>query len=306
MRAPGRTFSPKSHKDIAMAIVSRARASARRRTSRAGVRRRPPKKAAAARRVPRKKPGPKPGTPSWRRFRFSAEATEDIRRRFEETTEPVTSIARDYAVDESTIRRLAKDYGWVRRGQAPVDLAPDVRLRRQAEKLAEELSSLPVPARGRRAEDEDASLTPTPNLPLAGGGSGEISGPPFANPETVRRIAETIAEMLREVQAQLVGVTALRERMKGEPQKPADGQTTSRTLSNLTATLSLLQRMQCAPGTAPASSSGADDYDDDMPRDIDEFRRELARRINEFVRSRTQPDDAGGGGEDSAPLVDQA
>ncbi|HZL30742.1 MAG TPA: hypothetical protein VFC54_06735 [Pseudolabrys sp.] len=47
-----------------------------------------------------------------------------------------------------------------------------------------------------------------------------------------------------------------------------------------------------------------DDDDDDMPRDIDEFRRDLARRIDAFVASRSDAADADG---DSGPApVDAA
>jgi hypothetical protein len=58
--------------------------------------------------------------------------------------------------------------------------------------------------------------------------------------------------------------------------------------------LQKLQRMQPTP-----ASAGPDDAD--MPADIDEFRNELARRIEMFVIERTDAVDGGGA---VAPPVD--
>ena len=68
---------------------------------------------------------------------------------------------------------------------------------------------------------------------------------------------------------ELTVVKSLRERLKNEPQGRVAAERTARTLSTLTDTLQKLQHLQCA---IPASGS---DYD--MPADIDEFRRDLAR-----------------------------
>jgi hypothetical protein len=92
---------------------------------------------------------------------------------------------------------------------------------------------------------------------------------------------------------ELTVVEALRDRLKNEPQTPVAAERTARTLSTLTDTLQKLQRLQCA---APANGP---DYD--MPADIDEFRNELARRINAFVDSRIGEGDAEGG---AAPPLD--
>src|SRR3954454_12608516 len=66
-----------------------------------------------------------------------------------------------------------------------------------------------------------------------------------------------------------------------EPQAPPDAERTSRILQRLTDTLWKVRRLRAPdmPETVP------DDFDD-MPKDIDEFRRMLARRIEAFVRSR--------------------
>ena len=93
---------------------------------------------------------------------------------------------------------------------------------------------------------------------------------------------DTIMRLHRAVLEELGAVEAMRARLKREPHDPADAERTARTLSSLTETLQKLQRLQCA-----LQETGFKD-DDDMPVDIDEFRKELARRIRVFVESRTE------------------
>jgi molecular chaperone GrpE (heat shock protein) len=101
------------------------------------------------------------------------------------------------------------------------------------------------------------------------------------------QLSDTIERLYRAVLEELAAVENLRAQLKREPQSPQDAERTARTLSSLTETLQKLQRLQCA---VPQSGS----YDDDMPADIDEFRTELARRIEAFVASRSEPGDGRG------------
>jgi hypothetical protein len=96
-----------------------------------------------------------------------------------------------------------------------------------------------------------------------------------------------IDRLERLVEKELDAEEAVRAQLGPLPRNPADAERTARTLSTLTQTLHALQRLRS--GTGPDT-----DNDDDMPRDIDEFRRDLARRIDAFVASRTQRADAGG------------
>jgi hypothetical protein len=114
-----------------------------------------------------------------------------------------------------------------------------------------------------------ASTRPRPTLPL----------PPPG--DTILRLHRAVLEELRAVEA-------MRGKLERKPQSPADAERTARTLSSLTETLQKLQRLQ---GTLPETEINDDD---DMPADIDEFRNELARRINAFVDSRTGSDDVEG------------
>jgi len=236
--------------------------------------------------------------PSLRR-RYTPALLADGRRRYEQTAEPLADIAADFNLHRSSLRRMAGLLGWVRYVPPPRDLPADTRLRRQAEALAARVAG------GAQADPASAealpSPTPDPSPPLAaptGDGETAVAG---ASPQA---IARSIDQMLRVVQGQIDGLTALRAQMDGVPLTHSEIRAASRAIVNLTATLRDLHRMRRAPATSPVSRSGVD-HDDDMPRDIDEFRRELARRIDAFVASRTEPDHAGGGREDSAPLVDE-
>jgi hypothetical protein len=117
----------------------------------------------------------------------------------------------------------------------------------------------------------------------------------------------TVERLERAVLAELATIEAMRAAMGTLPQKPPGAARTVRTLSMLTQTLQHLQRLRASEALAarpPAGKEHDRNDDDDSPRDIDEFRRDLARRIDAFVASRT---DAGGaGGNSTSAAVDEA
>ena len=105
-----------------------------------------------------------------------------------------------------------------------------------------------------------------------------------------REIADT-AEALHDAAVKLLAdVKASRAQLAGLPQSPLDQERAARTLANLTATL---QKLSPLRGGVPLTASHTGNDYDDMPADLDEFRRDLARRIDAFVASRTDPGGAG-------------
>jgi hypothetical protein len=126
-------------------------------------------------------------------------------------------------------------------------------------------------------------LPPTPALPLAGGGSA-----PALDAATGQATLDNIQRLLDRLIAAHDAAIA-----NGLPSPQS-----ARTLATLAQIVALLNRVR---GGAPTDTGPIDDDDDDMPADIDEFRRDLARRIDAFVASRTDAgDDRGDAG--PAPL----
>lgn len=217
---------------------------------------------------------------------YSARLLASGRRRFERTDESVASIAADFGIRATSMHRLARRLGWIRCKRPPRDLPAAACLLAQAEDL--ETVAL---SREHRPEEQAGASSANDSSPSAAR-AGEAAGqaqtaltdelPPFAN---------AVERLYRAVLEELTAVESLRTRLKREPLSAIDAERTARTVSSLTETLQKLQRLQCA---APQSGS----FDDDMPADIDEFRRELARQIDVFVASRTN---AGDGGEGAAP-----
>ena len=208
------------------------------------------------------------GAPKWRppgvSIEYTPELLENARQRFEETDELAPSIAADMGIHPRTLSRLAVREGWKRRRQ-PRDLLPAARQLLQAKRLeAAECSQLPeqtaLPQRNAEEQVNTESVLPT--------------------------IGMTVEQTHRTVLGELAAVRTMRAALKREPQSPIDAQRTASTLARLTDTLQKLQRLQCA--TPPTGS-----HDDDIPTDINEFRRELAHRISAFVESRTGGGDAG-------------
>jgi len=111
-------------------------------------------------------------------------------------------------------------------------------------------------------------------------------------------LADQVQQQLRQaIERELAAIdTILAELGAGEGPSPA-AERTARTLASLTRTLKEVNRLHDAAANTGIAKAAADNDDDDMPRDIDEFRRELTRRIDAFVASRTDAGirDAGDG-----------
>ncbi len=225
---------------------------------------------------------------------YTPEFLAEAKRRIENTKQSTTSIASDFGIDKSVLGRLVRHYGWVRPAGALRlrGLSPVMRLAMQADELAG--AALPPLEKGRSASDAsrvgiiETEATPTPTLPLAGGGGSETERGDGgrAPPLDTAAIARLEAAVLKELST----VETMRASLGAEPLRPADAERTARTLSVLTETLAKLRRLRL--GSTPQ----ADDHDTDSA-DIDDVRRDLARRIDAFVASRADGAGAGGAGD---------
>ncbi len=195
---------------------------------------------------------------------FTPAAIEDIRHRYVETDEPQSSIALDYNVDRKTIERVAQTQGWVmRRDRTPRDLPRDRRMQQEAERAVR-----------REAEAAVDALSASAAQDAPEGG---------ARPATAEDApAASIADRLeRAVEKELRTVELMRATLGPEPQGAAEAERTARILERLADTLTKVRRLRFPE--LPAAATDAFD----IPKDIDAFRLALARRIEAFVRSRT-------------------
>ena len=190
-----------------------------------------------------------------RRCKFSPELEARGRYLFEETNASMADIAFELGIHKGTVPIVAKRRNWKRYVPPPHDVSPATRILVEADGLE------------RRREAVQSGSDGEPALPAQpDGASGESE-------------SDLVARLRRAVLNELTVIESLRDRLKNEPQSRVAAERTARTLSTLTDTLQKLQRLQCAvPANGP-------DYD--IPADIDEFRNELARRIEAFVESRT-------------------
>jgi len=189
---------------------------------------------------------------------YSAELLAAVQHDYEDTDKSLARIAIDHAVSERTINRWRDRDGWARRSDRVRDVPPALRALQEATALAAARPAADAAQASATAGTENAASAP-------------------AAPSAIERIE-------RLVEKELSAEEAVRAQLGPLPRLPADAERAARTLATLTQTLHALARLRC--GLAP---DGGSDDDDDMPRDIDEFRRDLARRIDAFVASRTEP-----------------
>lgn len=206
---------------------------------------------------------------------FSPEMLADGMLRYERG-DLVEDIAADWKCHVHTVTRTAQRQGWVRNRTRPPQELPDARwLQRQMEVAAERGGARDAPLSIAQLDVGEppqrrgtAPAAPLPTLPLG-------ADVPLALLAT--------DQVERAVLKQLADIETTRVRLGEKAQTPAEAHHTARTLATLTQTLQRLQELR----SSAAPVAGPYDDDDDMPRDIDEFRNELARRIRLLVQSET-------------------
>jgi hypothetical protein len=227
-----------------------------------------------------------------RRIEFTPRLIEHIRQRYEQAGDSPELISRSVGVAKATIQRLVREYAWTTARREPRDLSPSARLLMEAEALEArrhpEVLAAGEPRRmtgsGGRSSFEARSL-----CDLAPQDDGEGAAPAEAPEQDAapEDFAAAIDHLLRATMRELAGVEAMQAEMKNMPQRPRDAHATAQALASLTETVNKLQRLRCG-----LVDSTYDDSDDECPRDLDEFRLALARRIDAFVTSRLDDGDA--------------
>jgi hypothetical protein len=220
---------------------------------------------------------------------LSPDYIEAIRHAYVETDQPVRELCPELGISVGKLDRLIKKHGWPMRTQRPPrELPPPLRLREESRRLA-----MAFPARG--AACNDAPQTRGPGSPEDTGVPGQqrttktcCAAPGTHEPDPAARLEALVVQ-------EIAVEEAVRANLGHGPRERAEAERAARTLAILAQTLQNLARLRA--GAAPPPDHGLPhdhDDDDDMPADLDEFRRELARRINAFVDSRTGGGNAGG------------
>jgi hypothetical protein len=183
--------------------------------------------------------------------RYTPEFIEAIRRRYEDTDDTLAAMAAEFGISERSINRMRDREHWSRRSERTPRTPEAVRLLDEATAL---LAAAPPPSPSPASAPENAE---------ADGGS----------------VTERIARLERLVEKEIAAEEHVRAQLGTLPRTPADGERSARTLATLTRTLHALQRLRCGAGLAGSA------YDDDVPADIEEFRRELTRRLRAVLVS---------------------
>ncbi|WP_322516450.1 hypothetical protein SR870_02380 [Rhodopseudomonas palustris] len=200
---------------------------------------------------------------------FTPEAVAHARRRYEETDESMDRIAADLGVHRMTLDRLAKTEGWqLRKDRPPRDLPVALQLNLAAAEILQAaraagkppLQPMPEPAEVDRAMT-DASLAE------------------FESAEAEPVAASLALRLEAAVDRELRKVENLREDAVLGGSRATEAERIARTLAALTQTLFKVRQLR-EPGGVNA------DADEDLPADADEFRRQLAHRIEALVRCR--------------------
>ena len=134
---------------------------------RAPVRRRAParKKSNGKPKGKSKAPRPNPARFLPTHQRYTAALLAHVRRRFEETPEPIASMAADLGVVPQSLHRIARRYDWVRRNPVPPprDVTPALLMLEQARALEASAGAVAANMDDREASDS-TSPAPAPHL----------------------------------------------------------------------------------------------------------------------------------------------
>jgi hypothetical protein len=197
-----------------------------------------------------------------------------LRHRYEETDQPMNALAAAFGIGVTTLQTLARKNGWSPRSQRLRECPPLMQWQDEAAALVAShdatAAHVAIPTH-ETAPTHVAAPThetaPTVTLPLAGGASEDLlSGEGSA-------LARIEALILKELAAE----EARRNTLGTRPRPAYELERYARTLAVMTQTLERLQRLQ------PGSSGSKNDADDPIPDNMDEFRYELARRINRLI-----------------------
>jgi hypothetical protein len=212
---------------------------------------------------------------------LTREAWAQIRFDYEYSDRPIEEICAEHGISSGTLRDRMRRWGWTRRrtpipADGPPALAPSVELAAQPGE-GPALVQTAVPAHSR------ASGTPEPNAPSP----NAALGPRFRGDEWENAAGEAAdGAIAPRLQSALAGVLPAIEATVAKlaigGMQPRQMEQAARALASLTRTLRELN------GLLGQCQAAANEPDPSRPRDLDELRTVLARRMHAFVEERTR------------------
>jgi hypothetical protein len=228
---------------------------------------------------------------------LSPDAWAQIRYAYEHTERPIGDICIEYGISSGTLRDRMRRWRWNRRrpaisrdGPPPAPAMPRAvtspphRFAGEGPAHAAAIEQPPRTAAPWEMETETMTLSPT--LPLSGGGSESAADAEAGDDAAiVPRLRSAVARVLPAIEATIA-------RLAAGPQHPREMEQAGRALSALTRTLRELNALLSAHDVRTAE-------DDPVPEDMDDFRMEVARRIQAFLASRADKEDGEATGEET-------
>jgi len=224
--------------------------------------------------------------------RYAPELVESVIDQYLHTDKPVGQIAREHAINERDVTRIRHQNGTPARGARVRSLPPAMQLLQEATRRLKTAASSPD-AVGRNQQGEAERIAPDD-----AGGAMRCANCALRPPAQPFSDASAIARLERLIEQEFAAHEATRAELGALARAPTDAERCARILSILTQTLQRLMRLRT--GVAPEQGLR---HDDDIPADIDEFRRDLARRIEACLGSR--PDDGSADGDSGAAPPDE-
>ncbi|WP_408090851.1 hypothetical protein [Rhodoplanes sp. SY1] len=218
---------------------------------------------------------------------WTPELLAALRHSVETTDRALSAIAKAHAIPRSTFYSLVRREGWHRPGAdphaEPARASAQPCARKTSRPRARKKARRPRSCRAPAAAREPTASPPPPSL-VAPPSTSDLAE------RLERAVAREIAalEASRSAPPEPAGTV---RKSTAQRSAASDTERVVRSLERLTDTLAKVRRLR-----EPVPS----DPDDDLPRDIDEFRRVLARRIEQLVRGGADRDDAGGPAGDGA------
>ena len=205
------------------------------------------------------------------------EAWAQMRRDYEHTDKPIQDICLEHGITSNTLRDRVRRWGWTpRRLPIPAEGPPPLPAPRFDPPRAAAPSAAPaasVPAAEHDIAPAAPPIAPALEPPAA---SGEAAGAPLAaDPALIaQRLQGAVARVLPAIETTLASLAATTAH-------PREVERAARALAALTRTL---RELNALLGRYPVPK-------DEGPTTLDEYRRDLARKIDAIIAARRERSD---------------